>query len=145
MIKGLSSIFGHIDLSRDWAFVPVLVSFALLKDIFDIAFAAVPGVGMIVQFVTEIFLIIYAATALFLTGDKWVNRGMTKYFLGMVVAFISEAFPGIGWLPLSVIEAFIFYGFVLLDRASQSQKSAEEEPAENTQTPAYAATAGSEN
>jgi len=134
-IKTVLNIFKQMDLSRDWMFVPILVSFALLKDIFDIAFAAIPGVGIALQFITEIMLMILAVTALLLAGDSLKNRGMAKYFLGMAVAFISEALPGIGWLPLSVIEMFILYGFVLFDRvaASKEQKKAEEKPAQAQQ------------
>lgn len=137
-----------IDWSKDWMFIPFLASFAFLKDIFDIAFAAagtatswVPvlgqvtvAVGIVVTFVGEIFLLILTVVVLVLTGSSLKNRGMAKYFIGLSVAFMSEALPGISWLFLATIEVFILYGFVLYDRAF-------EEPAEQTESknvPSYA-------
>jgi len=141
-----------IDWSQDWMFIPFLASFALLKDIFDIAFAAVGtatslipvlgqatvAVGMIVTFVGEILLLILTVTVLVLTGSSLKNRGMAKYFIGLSVTFISEALPGIGWLPLAFVEVFILYGFVLFDRAFE-QPAAQASQSQAPSAPAYAA------
>lgn len=141
-----------IDWSQDWMFIPMLASFALLKDLFDIAFAAVGtatslipvlgqatvAVGMIVTFVGEIFLLILTVVVLVLTDSSLKNRGMAKYFIAIPIAFISEALPGIGWLPLAFLEVFILYGFVLYDRAFQ-EPAEQAESDENTEAPAYAA------
>src|SRR4030042_2633056 len=70
----------RIDWTIDWMFIPFLASFALLKDIFDIVFGGVGavasgipvvgqaamGVGIIVSFVGERFLLIFAVVVLFL-------------------------------------------------------------------------------
>lgn len=148
----VGNMLRKIDWSKDWMFIPMLASFALLKDLFDIAFAAVGvgtawvpvlgqatvAVGMIVTFVGEIFLLILTVVVLVLTGSSLKNRGMAKYFIGLGIAFISEALPGIGWLPLAFIEVFILYGFVLFDRAFQ-EPAEQAESGENTEAPAYAA------
>ena len=155
-LAGLAgNMLRKIDWSQDWMFIPMLASFALLKDIFDIAFAAVGtsaswipvlgqatvAVGIIVTFVGEILLLILTVVVLVLTGSSLKNRGMAKYFIGLSVAFISEALPGIGWLPLAFLEVFILYGFVLYDRAFQ-EPAEQAESGENTEAPAYAAADG---
>jgi len=127
MLSAALNILKQIDLTEDWKFLFILTPFALLKDIFDIAFAGVPGVGIIIQFVTELMLMILAVTVLLLSGSGMKNRGMAKYFLGMAVAFMSEALPGIGWLPLSVVESLLLYLFVLYDRAQEEPKPAQQE------------------
>jgi len=123
--------------ANDWLFM-ILASFAFLKDIFDIVFATVGSstslinllpfigqvityatvaIGITVSFVYEILLLCFTGVVLALAGSSWKNRGMAKYFLGVGIVFISEAFPGISLLPLSVIEVIVLYGFVLFDRA----------------------------
>ena len=125
-IKALAGgLFRQIDLSVDWLFI-LLASFGLLKDIFDIAFAAlgaVPvlgtagaAVGIIVSFVGDLFFLILVVTVLILVGGSLKNRGMAKYFIGMAMEFIAEALPGISWLPWTVIYVFILYLCVLYDR-----------------------------
>lgn len=154
-LAGLAgNMLRKIDWSIDWMFIPFLASFALLKDIFDIVFGGVGAVtlgipvvgqaamavGIIVSFVGETFLLILTVVVLVLTGSSLKNRGMAKYFVGLAIAFISEALPGISLLPLAFIEVFILYGFVLFDRTF-------EEPAEKTEgknVPAYAAADGYE-
>jgi hypothetical protein len=123
LISSITGILKQVDLSSDWMFLFVLVPFALLKDIFDVAFAVIPGVGVALSFVAELMLIILTVVILLLSGSSMKNRGMTKYVVGLVVAFASEAFPGIGWLPLAFIEAFILYGMVLLDRTMEPKES----------------------
>jgi len=146
------SMLRKIDWSKDWMFIPFLASFALLKDLFDIVFAvagtaaswipvlgqATVAVGIIVTFTGEVFLLILTVVVLVLTGSGLKNRGMAKYFIGLSIAFISEALPGIGWLPLAFIEVFVLYGFVLYDRAF-------EEPAEQTESKNIPATAAADN
>jgi|GEM_PF-3169639 hypothetical protein len=121
------NLLKQVDLTKDWMFIPVLTSFALLKDIFDIAFAAVPGVGIIISFIAELMLICLAVIVLLITGSDMKNRGLAKYFIGLAVSFASEAFPGIGWMPLAFIESLLLYLFVLFDRATQEPAKAEQE------------------
>ncbi len=139
MFSFATDILKKMDLSRDWLFLFVLAPAAFLKDIFDIAFAAIGtaggwvpvlgqaaiAVGMVVTFVGEILLLCLTVVILVLAGAKISNRGMAKYFVGLSVAFISEALPGIGWLPLAFLQVFVLYGFVLYDRTSEES---EEEP-----------------
>jgi hypothetical protein len=121
------NLLKQVDLTKDWMFIPILASFALLKDIFDIAFAAVPGVGIIISFVMELMLIFMATVFLIIAGSDMKNRGLAKYFIGLAVSFASEAFPGIGWLPLAFVESLLLYLFVLFDRAMQEPAKAEQE------------------
>lgn len=133
-------LFMQIDLATDWLFI-LLASFALLKDIMDIAFAAlgaVPvlgtagaAVGIVVSFVGDMFFLILVVTVLVLVGGSLKNRGMAKYFIGIAMEFIAEALPGISWLPWTVIYVFILYLCVLYDRA-YSRYSSQAQP-ENEQ------------
>lgn len=111
-------ILAQVDLSKDWLFIPLLVSFALLKDILDIAFGAIPGVGIAVSFITEIMLFCFTIIALLISGSDLKNRGVAKYIAGLAIGFIAEIIPGIGWLPIAFIQALVLYGMVLLDRAT---------------------------
>ena len=168
LVKSALSIMGHIDWSKDWLFI-LLASFALLKDIFDFVLmglmaptntllSAVPWLGPLlaggatamgetVTFVFEILLLCLTATVLALVGSSWKNRGVAKYFIGIAIAFISEAFPGISLLPLAFLEVIVLFGFVLFDRAAAAQGAGKTQaegeipevaPAENPQIPAYA-------
>jgi hypothetical protein len=134
--KALKAFFGslyrQIDWSVDWLFI-LLASFGLLKDLFDIAFAAlgaVPvigvagaAVGIIISFVGDLMFLILVVTVLVLVGGSLKNRGMAKYFIGMAMEFVAEALPGISLLPWTVIYVFILWFCVLYDRAlSGSEK-----------------------
>jgi hypothetical protein len=110
-------IMAQVDLSKDWLFIPLLASFALLKDILDIALGAIPGVGIAVSFITEIMLLCFTIIALLISGSDLKNRGVAKYIAGLAIGFIAEIIPGIGWLPIAFIQALVLYGMVLLDRA----------------------------
>jgi hypothetical protein len=135
--KFAGNLFRQIDWSIDWLFI-LLASFGLLKDIFDIAFAAlgaVPvlgtagaAVGIIVSFVGDLMFLILVVTVLILVGSSLKNRGMAKYFIGIAMEFIAEALPGISWLPWTFVYVFILYGCVLYDRAYGS--AGQTEPAE---------------
>lgn len=126
----------QVDWSVDWLFL-LLFSFGLLKDIFDIAFAALGAVpvvgiagtaiGIIVSFVGNLMFLILVVTVLVLVGGSLKNRGLGKYYLGVAMEFIAEALPGISWLPWTVVYVFILYLCVLYDRmmnASEGQKEA---------------------
>jgi|GEM_PF-2637304 len=115
--KSILKILAQIDLSKDWLFIPLLASFALLKDILDIALGAIPGVGIAVSFITEIMLFCFTIIALLISGSDLKNRGVAKYIAGLAIGFIAEIIPGIGWLPIAFIQALVLYGMVLLDRA----------------------------
>jgi len=134
------NLFMQIDLATDWLFI-LLASFALLKDILDIAFAAlgaVPvlgtagvAVGIIVSFVGDLLFLILVVTVLILVGSSIKNRGSAKYILGTMMEFIAEALPGISWLPWTVVYVFILYFFVLYDRAYgrySSQEAGQAQP-----------------
>lgn len=127
-------LFMQIDLATDWLFI-LLASFALLKDIMDIAFAAlgaVPvlgiagaAVGIIFSFVGDLLFLILTVTVLVLVGSSLKNRGAAKYFLSTMMEFIAEALPAISWLPWTVVYVFILYIFVLYDRAYDSRYSSQ--------------------
>jgi len=137
--KFFGNLFRQIDWTIDWLFI-LLASFGLLKDIFDIAFAALGAVpvvgtagsaiGMVVSFVGDMFFLILVVTVLVLVGSSFKNRGLAKYFIGIAMEFIAEALPGISWLPWTVIYVFILYLCVLYDRAYGRQA----EQAESEQT-----------
>lgn len=138
--KFVGSLLSQIDWTVDWLFI-LLASFGLLKDIFDIAFAAlgaVPvlgtagaAVGIIVSFVGDLMFLILVVTVLVLVGESLKNRGMAKYFIGIAMEFIAEALPGISWLPWTFVYVFILYGCVLYDRAYGS--TAQTAPAEQSE------------
>jgi hypothetical protein len=149
------NLLAQIDWSKDWMFF-LLISFALLKDIFDIVFGfaataaswipilgeVTAAIGIILTFVGEIMILLLTVTTLVLTGSSLKNRGMAKYFMWVPVAFLSEALPGIGLLPLCCIEAIVLFGFVLWDRAYQAQEEGTGSVPE--EIPAYAAADGYE-
>jgi hypothetical protein len=118
----------QIDFERDWIFI-LVASFALLKDIFDIALAAIPGVGVVVSFIMAIMLLMLTVVALLLTGSDLKNRALGKYILTMSLGFIAEALPAIGWLPIAFIETLLIYGLTLFDRMmlSYDQKNEDKE------------------
>lgn len=115
----------QIDWTVDWMFI-LLASFGLLKDIFDVAFAALGAVpvvgiagaaiGIIISFVGDLMFLILVVTVLVLVGGSLKNRGLAKYFLGMAMEFIAEALPGISLLPWTVVYVFILWLCVLYDR-----------------------------
>jgi len=115
------SMFRQIK-AQDWPYLCLLLPLSFLKDIFDIAFAAIPGVGIIISFVTTLLLSISTIVFLILIGEKISLRRSA----GLGVEFISEALPGIGWLPLAFIETLVIYFFVLFDRAINLQEQKEE-------------------
>jgi len=153
-VVGLAkNLLGQIDWTVDWLFI-LLFSFALLKDIFDIVFAAagttagsvislVPGFGMIggaamaaigmtISFTGDLMFLILTVTVLVLVGSSIKNRGPAKYFIGTAIEFIAEALPGISWLPWTVVYVFILYFCVLYDRAySSAGQTAQVEQADN--------------
>ena len=142
--KFAGNLLGQIDWSIDWLFI-LLASFGLLKDIFDIAFAAlgaVPvlgtagaAVGIIISFVGDLMFLILVVTVLVLVGGSLKNRGMAKYFIGIAMEFIAEALPGISWLPWTFVYVFILYGCVLYDRAYGTAGQAKQtEQVEQTST-----------
>jgi hypothetical protein len=152
-------MFSQVDLMTDWLFI-LLGSFAFLKDLFDIVFAAagagsawlngVPvvgtianvsmiAIGMTFTFVGNLMFLILTVTVLVLAGSSFKNRGFAKYIIGIAMEFIAEALPGISWLPWTVIYVFILYLCVLYDRAFVSeeqsrQTSAEQESEESEET-----------
>jgi len=71
------SVVKQIEWGTDWIFI-LVASFALLKDIFDIALAAVPGVGVVVSFIMAIMLTMLTVVALLMSGSSLKNRGMAK-------------------------------------------------------------------
>lgn len=127
-----------IDLTVDWLFI-LLFSFGLLKDIFDIAFAALGAVpiigpagtaiGIIISFVGELMFLILTVTVLVLVGSSFKNRGLAKYFVGTAMEFIAEALPAISWLPWTPVYVLVLYLFVLFDRAYQEQSAQLDIPA----------------
>ena len=136
-------LFRQIDLTTDWLFI-LLGSFGLLKDIFDIVFAAagtaaggllnlipiigqigsiaMAAIGMTITFVGNLMFLILVVTVLVLVGGSLKNRGLAKYFLGVAMEFIAEALPGISLLPWTVIYVFILYLCVLFDRMMNEQE-----------------------
>ncbi len=115
----IKSVVKQIEWGTDWIFI-LVASFALLKDIFDIALAAVPGVGVVVSFIMAIMLTMLTVVALLMSGSSLKNRGMAKYILTMSVGFIAESLPGVGWLPIALIETILVYALTLFDRMMMS-------------------------
>jgi hypothetical protein len=142
----------QIDWTVDWLFI-LLGSFALLKDIFDIVFAAAGAgstwlnalpvvgtaanatmiaIGMTISFTGDLMFLILTVTVLVLVGSSLKNRGMAKYFIGIAMEFIAEALPGISWLPWTFVYVFILYFCVLYDRA-YGRQAEQVEQAENSE------------
>jgi hypothetical protein len=126
--KLVFNIFRQIK-AQDWPYLCLLLPLSFLKDIFDIAFAAIPGVGIVVSFIATVLLTIFTAICLVLIGEKIMSRKSGKYIAGLSVEFITEALPAIGWLPLAFIETLVIYIFVLYDRATAPQPENKEAPA----------------
>jgi hypothetical protein len=139
----------QVDWGTDWLFI-LLFSFGLLKDIFDIAFAAlgaVPSVGpagtaigIVVSFVGDLMFLILTMTVLILVGSSIKNRGPAKYFVSTAMEFIAEALPAISWLPWTPVYVTVLYLFVLYDRAYQDQgvqSAATNIPASGTAADSY--------
>ena len=130
IIKFAGNLLKKIDWSTDWLFI-LLGSFGLLKDLFDIAFAALGAlpvigiagvaIGVIVSFVGNLMFLILTVTVLVLVGSSFKNRGLAKYYIGTAMEFIAEALPGISWLPWTPVYVLVLYLFVLYDRAYQDQ------------------------
>jgi hypothetical protein len=125
-IKLVFGIFKQIDFGKDWAYLFLLIPFAILKDIFDIALAAIPGVGIAVSFITTIMLTIFTTICLLMMGESFSVRKSGKYIAGLGIEFISEAMPGIDWLPLATVETIVLYFFVLFDRVFSGEESNEQ-------------------
>lgn len=130
-LKALAGgLLRQIDWTVDWMFI-LLASFGLLKDIFDIVFAALgaipvvgiagTAIGIIISFVGNLMFLILVVTVLVLVGSSLKNRGLAKYYIGVAIEFIAEALPGISWLPWTVVYVMVLYLFVLYDRAYQDQ------------------------
>ena len=96
---------------------------AALKDIVDIAFAGIPGVGIIVSFIFTVLIAILTATFLILITGKFTTRRAMLNIAGPLILTFTEAFPGIGWLPLCFIETVLIYIVVLAQRAITSQEA----------------------
>lgn len=109
-------IFKQIEWSRDWMFGFVLFPFALLKDILDIALAAIVPVGVAVAFIMTIMVSILNVVALLISGSDLKNRGLAKYFITIPTGAIIESIPGLDWLPMAFITALLVYGLTLFDR-----------------------------
>lgn len=130
------NLLSQVRLSVDWSFVFLLIPFAFLKDIIDIAFAgliaaatgtvvlgpAVAGVGIAVSFVTNLMLQILAITCLLIVGANLKNRGLARFIIVEMLEFLAESFPGLGWLPWAFIFAILLYFFVLLDRYLEKEE-----------------------
>jgi hypothetical protein len=153
MLAFLGGLFQKIDWSVDWLFI-LLISFAFLKDIFDIAFGALgalpilgtagAAVGIILSFVGDLMFLCLVVTTLVLVGGSFKNRGMAKYYLGIAMEFVAEALPGISLLPWTVIYVGLLYFCVLYDRAYGAQAVKAETGAreeENVQIPQSGAAA----
>jgi len=132
-IVGLTkNLKSQVELGTDWLFI-LLFSFGLLKDIFDIAFAALGAVpvvgpagtaiGIIVSFVGDLMFLILTVTVLVLVGSSLKNRGPAKYFVSTAMEFIAEALPAISWLPWTPVYVIVLYLFVLYDRAHENQNA----------------------
>jgi hypothetical protein len=131
------NLLAQIRLSVDWCFVFLLIPFAFLKDIVDIAFAGliaaatgtivlgpvVAGAGMAVSFIANLMLQILSVTCLLIVGANLKNRGLAKFIAVEMLEFLAESFPGLGWLPWAAIFAMILYLMVLLDRYLEKEES----------------------
>ncbi len=116
-LKFAYSLWKQIDLLRDWPYVFILIPMSALKDIFDIAFAAIPGVGIIVSFTFTVLIAIMTAVFLVLITGKYTSKRAILTITGPLIQMLTEALPGIGWLPLCFIETVLIYLIVLGQRA----------------------------
>lgn len=136
------SLLSKIAWKTDWMFI-ILFSAGLMKDIFDIIFAAagtaagslvglipiagqiagitMAAIGMTVSFMGELFFLGLTIVTLVFVGSSLKNRGAAKYFVGTAIEFIAEALPAISWLPWTPVYVMVLYLFVLFDRAYKDQ------------------------
>jgi len=129
------SMFRQIEPTKDWPYLFLLLPLSFLKDLFDIAFAAIAGVGIVVSFITTLLLTIFAIVCIILIGEKIASGKSGKYIAGFSVEFITEALPAIGWMPLAFIDTLVIYIFILYDRATTPQEKKAES---NQPEPQYA-------
>lgn len=115
----IKSVVKQIDWGTDWIFI-IVASFALLKDIFDVALAGVPGVGVVVSFIMAIMLTMLTVVALLMAQSNLKNRGLAKYLITMTIGFIAEALPGLSWIPIAFTETILVYALTLFDRGMLS-------------------------
>ncbi|MDD5489061.1 MAG: hypothetical protein PHP25_00060 [Candidatus Moranbacteria bacterium] len=124
------SMFRQIEPTKDWPYLFMTLPFSLLKDLLDLGCAGldatVPGLGTVVLFILSLMLTILTIISLILIGEKLSSRKSGKYFAGLGIEFVSEALPGLGWLPLAFFETAAIYSFVLYDRATAPEPQSEE-------------------
>ena len=129
LVKSPTAIFDllkQIDPTKDWLFIPFLLSFALLKDILDIAFASLGPIGIIISFVLWLMIFTLTIQVLLLTGSSLANLIGVRFALGLCISFITEALV-VSWLPLAALQILILYIFVLWDRTTELQKEGYQE------------------
>ncbi len=111
--------------TKDWFFLFILFPAALLKDLFDFVFTAVPPVGVVISFIGSILILLLTVIALLLAGSDIKNRGLAKYLVTLLVGFVADSIPGLDAFPITFLEVTVAYGLTIFDRAMDyyAQKS----------------------
>ena len=127
--KFVLGLLKQIDLVNDWPFFFILLPFAALKDLFDIAFAALVPIGVAISFLGSICIALLTVLVFLLIGagfksftmKKQATRMLSRISLitgGTVVEFI----PGLDWFPFEIGMALMAYLLILLERVQDSSK-----------------------
>jgi len=124
--KWIREIMKQVQLGTDWPYLFLLLPMVILKDIFDIAFAATGPVGIVVSFVGAVNLSIFTAVCLILIGGGLKSRNAARLIIGPIAELLTESIPAINWGPCGTAEVLILYVWVLMDRAMQAPRPAQE-------------------
>lgn len=93
----------------------LLISFALLKDMTDIAFGAIPVVGIVLSFIVGVCvaLIIFLLMLIFDrscgTGSMMVVKMMVRRAAVFLLAIFADSLPLVSFLPLMTISVIVLY------------------------------------
>lgn len=93
----------------------ILGMFALLKDMLDLALGVIPGVGIVMSFVTGMCFSItaFALLSIFDRSGKAGNMGATRQLVHRVIVFLGSALVGmmpvLGFLPETTLAVIVLY------------------------------------
>lgn len=110
---GAFSLLKQVNLLGDMPFVAALGA-AILKDILDLAFN-IFLIGALFSILCSIFIfmMIYLAGA---GGKRNEAGGLMRKGLAIVAGGLTDAFPGLGFLPIETLTVGIIYAMVLAER-----------------------------
>ena len=107
-LKFSRNMWQQTDFSRDWPYVFILIPMSALKDIVDIAFAAIPGVGIVVSFIFTIMIAIMTAIFLVLITGKFTSKRAMLTIAGPLIQFFTEAFPALAGSRFASLKQFLY-------------------------------------